>query len=63
MNRSTKGFGLVGVAATVVLLIIAAIFSASSRANTLLINDFCYLDNMPVHIETNKPHYPKYLDN
>ena len=45
MNRSSKGFGLVGVAAAVLLLIIAAIFSASARSNTLLINVFCELDS------------------
>jgi hypothetical protein len=32
MNRSSKGFGLAGVLATVVLLIVAAIFSASAKS-------------------------------
>lgn len=34
MNRSSKGFGLAGVLATVVLLIVAAIFSASAKSET-----------------------------
>ncbi|MFT6897636.1 MAG: hypothetical protein ACJA13_002047 [Paraglaciecola sp.] len=34
MNRSSKGFGLAGVLATVVLLIVAAIFSASATSQT-----------------------------
>ncbi|MDP5041300.1 MAG: hypothetical protein NWQ26_10595 [Paraglaciecola sp.] len=33
MNRSNKGFGLTGVFATVVILIIAAIFSASAKSD------------------------------
>jgi hypothetical protein len=32
MNRSNKGFGLAGVFATVVILIVAAIFSASAKS-------------------------------
>jgi len=32
MNRSSKGFGLAGVLATVVLLIVAAVFSASAKS-------------------------------
>ena len=35
MNRSSKGFGLAGVLATVVLLIVAAIFSASAKSAIL----------------------------
>lgn len=34
MNRSSKGFGLAGVLATVVLLIVVAIFSASAKSQT-----------------------------
>jgi hypothetical protein len=34
MNRSSKGFGLAGVLATVVLLIVAAVFSASAKSET-----------------------------
>ncbi|MFQ3197732.1 MAG: hypothetical protein ACI8R9_000600 [Paraglaciecola sp.] len=34
MNRSSKGFGLAGVLATVVLLMVAAIFSASAQSQT-----------------------------
>jgi type II secretory pathway component PulK len=33
MNRSNKGFGLAGVFATVVVLIVAAIFSASASSD------------------------------
>jgi type II secretory pathway component PulK len=33
MNRSNKGFGLAGVFATVVVLIVAAIFSASANSD------------------------------
>ncbi|WP_268801392.1 hypothetical protein [Paraglaciecola hydrolytica] len=33
MNRSNKGFGLAGVFATVVILIVAAIFSASANSS------------------------------
>lgn len=33
MNRSNKGFGLAGVFATVVILIVAAIFSASAKSD------------------------------
>ena len=32
MNRSSKGFGLAGVLATVVFLIVAAVFSASANS-------------------------------
>lgn len=32
MNRSSKGFGLAGVLATVVFLIVAAIFSTSAKS-------------------------------
>ncbi|MGS2721857.1 hypothetical protein [Paraglaciecola aestuariivivens] len=32
MNRSNKGFGLAGVLVTVILLIVAAIFSASAKS-------------------------------
>lgn len=35
MNRSNKGFGLAGVLVTVILLIVAAIFSASAKSSTL----------------------------
>jgi hypothetical protein len=35
MNRSNKGFGLAGVLVTVILLIVAAIFSASAKSTTL----------------------------
>jgi hypothetical protein len=35
MNRSNKGFGLAGVLATVIFLIVAAIFSASAKSSTL----------------------------
>jgi hypothetical protein len=38
MNRSSKGFGLAGVLATVILLIVAAMFSASAKSQTL---DYC----------------------
>ena len=34
MNRSSKGFGLAGVLATVVFLIVAAIYSASAKSQT-----------------------------
>lgn len=32
MNRSSKGFGLAGVLATVVFLVVAAVMSASAKA-------------------------------
>ena len=35
MNRSNKGFGLTGVIVTVIVLIVAAIFSASAKSSTL----------------------------
>lgn len=35
MNRSNKGFGLTGVLVTVILLIVAAIFSASAKSSPL----------------------------
>jgi hypothetical protein len=35
MNRSNKGFGLTGVLVTVILLIVAAIFSASAKSSTI----------------------------
>jgi hypothetical protein len=35
MQRSSKGFGIIGVACAVVFLIITAVVSASSHANTL----------------------------
>jgi hypothetical protein len=35
MNRSNKGFGLTGVLITVILLIVAAIFSASAKSTTI----------------------------
>lgn len=35
MNRSSKGFGLAGVFATVVILIIAAMFSASATSDQI----------------------------
>ena len=35
MNRSNKGFGLAGVFATVVILIVAAIFSASAKSSSV----------------------------
>jgi hypothetical protein len=35
MNRSNKGFGLAGVLVTVIILIVAAIFSASAKSSTL----------------------------
>lgn len=35
MNRSNKGFGLAGVFATVVILILAAMFSASAKSAPL----------------------------
>ncbi|WP_166425028.1 hypothetical protein [Paraglaciecola sp. 20A4] len=35
MNRSSKGFGLAGVLATVVVLILAAIFSTSANSQTV----------------------------
>ncbi|WP_199271331.1 hypothetical protein [Paraglaciecola sp. L1A13] len=34
MNRSSKGFGLAGVLATVVVLIVAAIFSTSAKSQS-----------------------------
>ena len=52
MNRSSKGFGLVGVVATVVLLILAALFSASAKSNTSPLNDFSDLNNVPVQVTT-----------
>lgn len=54
MNRSSKGFGLVGVVATVLLLIIAAIFSASARSNSLLLNDFFDSDTLPSQVDVLK---------
>lgn len=39
MNRSNKGFGLTGVVAAVVILIVAAIFSASAKSATLPTNE------------------------
>lgn len=36
MNRSSKGFGLAGVLVTVILLIVAAIFSASAKSYPLV---------------------------
>jgi hypothetical protein len=33
MNRSNKGFGLTGVIITVILLMVAAIFSASAKSS------------------------------
>ncbi|WP_041713964.1 hypothetical protein [Paraglaciecola sp. T6c] len=38
MNRSSKGFGLAGVLATVVFLIVAAIFSASAKSQPVSTN-------------------------
>jgi hypothetical protein len=38
MNRSSKGFGLAGVLATVVFLIVAAIFSASAKSQPIPTN-------------------------
>ena len=38
MNRSSKGFGLAGVLATVVFLIVAAIFSTSAKSQTVSTN-------------------------
>ncbi|WP_339768556.1 hypothetical protein [uncultured Paraglaciecola sp.] len=35
MNRSSKGFGLAGVLATVVVLIVAAIFSTSAKSQSV----------------------------
>ena len=35
MNRSNKGFGLTGVIVTVVVLIVAAIFSASAKSSSI----------------------------
>ncbi|MFB1035951.1 MAG: hypothetical protein QMC38_11465 [Sinobacterium sp.] len=35
MNRSNKGFGLTGVIATVIFLIVAAIFSASAKSSPI----------------------------
>ena len=35
MNRSNKGFGLAGVLVTVIFLIVAAIFSASAKSDSL----------------------------
>jgi hypothetical protein len=35
MNRSNKGFGLTGVFATVVILIVAAIVSASANSGSI----------------------------
>jgi len=39
MNRSNKGFGLTGVLVTVILLIVAAIFSASAKSSILIPTD------------------------
>ena len=38
MNRSSKGFGLAGVLATVVFLIVAATFSASAKSQAMPTN-------------------------
>ncbi|MEW9797617.1 hypothetical protein [Alteromonas sp. CYL-A6] len=35
MNRSTKGFGLTGVAIAVVLMFLTAVFSSSAKSGTL----------------------------
>ncbi len=35
MQRSSKGFGLIGIACAVVFLIVTAVVSASSHANTV----------------------------
>lgn len=35
MNRSSKGFGLAGVLATVVFLVVTAVVSASAKSATL----------------------------
>ncbi|MGY0622787.1 MAG: hypothetical protein ACW7DO_11040 [Paraglaciecola chathamensis] len=42
MNRSSKGFGLAGVLATVVFLIVAAIFSASPKSQPIPTNMATY---------------------
>lgn len=42
MNRSSKGFGLAGVLATVVFLIVAAIFSASAKSQPISTNVSTY---------------------
>ncbi|MFT4937002.1 MAG: hypothetical protein ACI88A_000011 [Paraglaciecola sp.] len=47
MNRSSKGFGLSSVVATVVLLIIVAIFSASARSDALLLDGCPHWSKMP----------------
>ena len=43
MNRSSKGFGLAGVLATVVFLIVAAVLSSSANSNP---------ENTSVQVET-----------
>jgi hypothetical protein len=45
MNRSSKGFGLAGVLATVVLLIVAAMFSASAKSQSFESNN--YISEIP----------------
>jgi hypothetical protein len=35
MNRSNKGFGLTGVIVTVIVLTVAAMFSASAKSSTI----------------------------
>jgi hypothetical protein len=49
MNRSNKGFGLVGVLATVIFLIVAAIFSASAKsAPAVTLDNCCGADNINI---------------
>ena len=48
MNRSNKGFGLAGVLVTVILLIVAAIFSASAKSSTLPIASYDFTPEHPL---------------
>ncbi|MFT5675897.1 MAG: hypothetical protein ACI808_001832 [Paraglaciecola sp.] len=54
MNRSSKGFGLASVLATVVLLIVVAIFSAPARSITLSHDTPPNLDSMFSQVDSLK---------
>ncbi len=47
MQRSSKGFGIIGIACAVIFLIVTAVVSASSRANTIIYQESTLKDHTP----------------